>query len=147
MGFNLKSPYMKKFLLGGMLLALVSSGCKKSDANCDRTMANIAGTYHLTSLKYKSSSSAIEVEIYSMQDACSKDDFIVFSANGQYAYNDAGVSCNPNDSYSSTWSLSGNNITVDGDLATIVSFDCKTLVVTTTDNSNGETSTATLVKN
>ena len=138
---------MKKILLGSMLLALVSTSCKKDDAKCDRNMANISGSYHLTSLKYKASSSSSEVDLYPLQDACQKDDVITLSANGVFTYTDAGVACSPNGTYSSTWSLSGNTVTIDGDASTITSFDCKTLVINKTDVGTGESSTITIVKN
>jgi len=60
---------------------------------------------------------------------------------------DAGTVCSPSGGDSGTWSLSGNTMNVNGDLATIESFDCKTLVLVNNDvNTTGDKLKITLTK-
>lgn len=118
---------MKKILLLATFGIFVMSSCNKDDDNCETNVTTVSGTYKLTSLKYKASGQP-EVDLFAFMDACEKDDLTVLNANGTYAYQDAGTACDPNGSFSGTWSLSGSTITVDGDTGTLQSFDCSTLV-------------------
>lgn len=98
-------------------------------------MAGISGTYRLTAVGYKMNATATEQPVYDqwVTEACEKDDQITLNANGTFTYTDAGVKCNPDGGYTSTWSLNGSTITVDGDPATIQSFSCSSLVIIGTD--------------
>jgi hypothetical protein len=118
---------MKKILLLATFGIFVMSSCNKDDDNCETNVTTVSGTYKLTSLKYKASGQP-EVDLFAFMDACEKDDLTVLNANGTYAYQDAGTACDPNGSFSGTWSMSGSTITVDGDTGTLQSFDCSTLV-------------------
>lgn len=126
---------MKKFMLSVLVLAVSFVSCQKEESTpngCSVSMASIAGTYKITSIKYKSASSAPEQDYLAMMDPCEKDDLIVVKANGSADYQDAGIVCSPEGSYTGTWSLSGNTMTIDGAPAAIQSFDCKKLVLTAT---------------
>lgn len=122
---------MKNILLSAAILFTTVVSCKKDDSTipCVTDMVSIAGSYKIKAIKYKTSSSAPEQDYFATFPACEKDDIIRLSANGTANYQDAGIACTPNNSYSSTWSLSGNLITMDGTPGTIQLFDCKTLVV------------------
>jgi hypothetical protein len=138
---------MKKlaFILAIGTLTFVS--CKKDKEDCETTAASIAAAYRTVSIKYKASPSSSENDYFATLPACEKDDVLTLNANGTYSYTDAGTVCNPPGSYTGTWSVSGNTITVDGDNGTIQSFDCNTLVLYI-ENSfvTGDRLTTTLVK-
>lgn len=123
---------MKKIIISAFILATTVMACKKDPVACTTNMASIAGSYKIIAAKYKASSTAPEQDFFSTLPACEKDDIIKLNANGTADYQDAGTACTPNSTYSSTWSLSGNTITMDGTPGTIQLFDCKKLVVTGT---------------
>lgn len=129
---SFKKSIMKKIILSATTLVAILVACKKDPITCTTNMASIAGSYKITAAKYKASSSATEQDFFATLPACEKDDIIKLNANGTADYQDAGTACTPNSSYSSTWSLSGNTITMDGTPGTIQLFDCKKLVVTGT---------------
>ena len=122
---------MKKILVVFLIPILFS--CKK-DKTCNQDMAGIAGTYKVTAVGYKANASAQEEDRYNyfFSDACERDDLFAFHANGTFTFTDAGVKCVPPGDYSGTWSLNGSTMTIDGDLATIQSFNCSALVITGT---------------
>lgn len=60
---------------------------------------------------------------------------------------DAGLVCSPPDDDNGTWSFVGNAMTIDGVPASIESFDCKTLIISTTDLSvSGDRLKITMIK-
>jgi hypothetical protein len=120
---------MKKLLilLGIVPMAFIS--CDKKE-DCEINQASVAGTYRVTAMKYKQTSTSGEIDVYALLDACEKDDQQVLNSNGTYTYQDAGTSCSPSGTFNGTWSLSGQTLTIDGDASTITSFDCSTLVTT-----------------
>ncbi len=120
---------MKKSLLFVSVSLLLLVSCKKDD-KCETTVAKIAGNYKVTAAKYKSTPTSPESDLFILLDACEKDDIEVLNENGSYTHQDAGTSCTPSGTYSGTWSLSGNTLTIDGEVSTITSFDCSTLVFT-----------------
>ena len=97
-------------------------------------MNGISGTYRITAIGYKANASAAEQDYYNFffTDACEKDNQVVLNANGTASFVDAGVKCAPAGDFTSTWSVNGSTITIDGDAANIQSFNCSTLVVTGT---------------
>lgn len=147
---NIKAAVAKTILVLGIIGITVSS-CQKERGNnndCGISMNNLAGTYKLTSLKYKASASAPEQDYMIFFDACEKDDLIKLKANGTYDHVDAGSVCSPDGNYSGTWSLTGNTLISDGDLGgEVQSFDCNKLVTVLTDmNMPGDKLTFTLQK-
>jgi Lipocalin-like domain len=119
-----------KLVLTALLLSSTFMACKKAkEEPCIISTQSLAGTYKLTALQYKQSSTATEQDYLVFMDACEKDDLIVVNANGTYTYKDLGAVCVPSQDDAGTWSVNGNTLTSDGALdGTIVSFDCKTLV-------------------
>jgi len=126
---------MKKFSL--LLLPALFFACKKEDHKntCTTDVSSISGSYKITAYAYKASASSPEQDYYNIifTEACEKDDILTFNSNGNWTLKDAGVVCSPSGDDSGTWSLSGNTLSVDGDPATIESFDCKSLVVSNSD--------------
>lgn len=119
---------MKKVFIALSALATLNS-CQKetSEQICSLNMSSVAGTYKITKALYRASATAPEVDITNTYDACERDDIFVLHANGVMDYQDAGTPCIA--SYTSTWSLNGNAMTLDGDPGIVESFDCHTLVV------------------
>ncbi len=131
---------------------IVLGSCQKSkgddDKGCQINTAGLAGNYVLTSLKYKATATAPEQDYLIWMDPCEKDDIISLNTNGTYNYKDVGMVCSPDESESGTWSVNGNTIISDGIVAgTIEKFDCKSLVVYTTElNMPGDRLTITITK-
>jgi hypothetical protein len=123
---------MKKTILSIAVLVVTVISCKKEDGNpdtCINDVTTIVGSYKVTAIKYKTNSTSPEQDFFATLPDCEKDDIIKLNTNGTADYQDAGTACTPNNSYSSTWSLNGNTITIDGTPGNIQSFDCRTLVV------------------
>ena len=119
---------MKQILVSAFVGLVVLSSCSKDDKDCEKTVAKIAGTYKVTSAVYTAPGFPNQ-DFYAQLDACEKDDLEVLDANGDYDHQDAGTACSPSGAYSGTWSVSGNNITIDGETGAIASFNCNTLVI------------------
>ena len=138
---------MKKLVFFLAIGTLTFVSCKKDKDDCQTTAASLAAAYRTVSIKYKQTPSSSELDYFATLDACEKDDILTLNANGTYSYTDAGSVCAPPGSYTGTWSVSGNTITVDGDNGTIQSFDCSTLVLYVENNFvAGDRLTTTLVK-
>jgi heat shock protein HslJ len=142
---------MKKLLIAISVFAVLFSSCKKDDppaATCSgTTVANVAGTYKITALRYKVTSSAPEQDYYNILPDCEKDNLTILAANGSLTYQDAGTACSPSNAYVGDWTLSGNTITLETYSGTVQSFDCKTLVVVATNYYNpGDRITFTYTK-
>jgi hypothetical protein len=117
------------------LSAIFIFSCNKKDPApaCTKSAASISGSYKITAMTYKADAASTEADVFSLLDACEKDDIYTFQQNGTYQLKDAGLVCNPSDDDNGTWSVSGNTMTVDGDDASIENFDCNTLVLVNTD--------------
>jgi hypothetical protein len=138
---------MKKLLGMAVVFAVALSSCKKDDEKvCDLNQSNVVGTYKTTSLKYKADASTPEVDLFLLADVCEKDDLQVFNSNNTFNYVDAGTQCTPSGDFTSTWSLSGNSIIIDGELGNVSSFNCSGMTVTIPGTVTGELTTITLVK-
>jgi hypothetical protein len=127
---------MKK-LSALLILFLVIVSCKKHDdkKKCAQDVASISGSYKFTAYTYKETPSSAEEDYFNIifADACERDDILTLNSTGNYTVTDAGIVCSPSGGDSGTWSFSGNTMSIDGDLATIESFDCKTLTLVNND--------------
>jgi hypothetical protein len=114
------------------LIATSLFSCKKDNSNkeCSLSEANLLGTYKIGTAKYKQSAASPEIDATSMIDACSLDNTETFKSDHTVIYTDAGTKCDPADDDTSTWSLSGNTLTADGESSTITSFDCSGFTIT-----------------
>ena len=126
---------MKKLLFLSFIVCFALSCKKNKDSSCTTSTASISGPYKITAMTYKANASAAEIDYLNtiFPDACERDDIYTFNTNGTYTIADVGVVCSPPGGYNGTWALSGNTMTIDGSPATVASFDCKTLVIITTD--------------
>ena len=125
---------MKKTIIF-FLTTILLFACKKDPEPCTTSVTSISGSYKITAYTYKQTPTSPEEDYYPIlfPDACERDDELSFSTNGTFQKTDAGIVCSPPENDNGTWSLTGNTITIDGDPATIESFNCKTLVITITD--------------
>jgi hypothetical protein len=130
---------MKKVLFGLLSIALITgTACKKSKDAPAITKENLAGTYVMTASTMKMGSSP-EMDIFSQLDACQKDDQFKLNLDGSFLVIDAGTKCDPDGSYSDTWSLSGTTITIEGESGTVSKFDGTNLEVTSEYTDSGIT--------
>ena len=127
---------MKKIIILSAISVLFILGCKKTKpSSCTTSTASIAGSYKITAVTYKASSSSPEIDYFNtlFSDVCERDDIYTFQTNGDYQIKDAGIICSPSNDSFGTWSISGNTMVIDGDPASINSFDCHTLVIVNAD--------------
>jgi len=117
---------VKKFCLFITIGIFVFSSCKKKDneKDCSLTEANFAGNYKLASAKYIASGSTTETDYGQYIDACEKDDTWAFNSDHAFVYSDVGTVCSPNGDDQGTWSLSGSNLSIDGDELPLENFSC-----------------------
>ncbi len=142
---------MKKILLSLAIVAFAFTSCKKKDKakECPISEANLIGSYVITSVKYKVSSSATEID-YSSQffdEPCQKDDVLTFNSNHTYTNTDAGTKCSPTEDFDGDWSLNSNVLSLDGDPGTIENFNCSAFTVYANDvNTSGDKISVTYTK-
>ncbi|MFT3911014.1 MAG: lipocalin family protein [Ferruginibacter sp.] len=135
---------MKKMITALLLLSPVLFSCKKDKKNCDLNSGNIVGSYKVTAAIFHEPGST-PVNDFATWDACEQDDITVLNANGTANINDVGTVCTTSGSGVTTWSLSGDQFTFDGELYTVTAFDCSGTTLVHTE-STGATYTLTLAK-
>jgi hypothetical protein len=136
------------FTITGMTFISCKKDKDKTPA-CATDVSSISGSYRFTAYTYKETPSSSEVDYFPIvfPDACERDDVLSFGSNGTYTITDAGTVCSPSGGDNGTWTLLGNSMNIDGDLTTIESFDCKTLVLANNDvNVTGDKLKITLTK-
>jgi hypothetical protein len=133
---------MKKVIVALFSLSILFVSCKKEDNNCAKTQATIAGTYKVVKLEEGFPGNLQDVTLDDI-DPCELDNRLELRADGTSSYTDEGVVCTPNVSEDGNWRVNTNGTITfaDGALdledATIVSFDCKNLVLENTETING----------
>ena len=140
---------MKKVFIFTFILGFMFMSCKKDkDKSCELSEQNIQGSYKLTSLKYKASPTTPEIDGMNMLlEPCEKDDIITLLPNKTYQYKDAGTQCQPNGDDDGKWSLSGNSLILDGEVANVDNFSCSGFTISTKDSyQDGDKTTATYQK-
>jgi len=130
---------MRKSILALSLLALLSS-CDKNDDDDNKeitpTVANLSGSYKVTAASANISGQTFNLLTNEMYfDNCQKDDLYVLNSNLSYEVKDQGTQCSPSSNDTGTWSLNGNKLAIDGDEATIKSWNGKAFVVEFSDGS------------
>ena len=138
---NLKNHLLLLLTVIG-IIAIVASCKKSSSNNTSITKENIAGSYKLTGV-------SVTVPPFPAQDvtdsipACQRDDIVKLNVDLSMVYTDAGTKCAPPGDFNSTWSLSGNNISIDTLSGVIQKFDGKVLIINSDINFNGISGTST----
>ena len=117
-------------------------GCSKSENSTTTpvTMQSLAGNYKITAATV---SGADILSTY--LTPCQQDDIYTLNADGTYVIADAGTICTPTSATSSTWSLSGNQITINGQVFTLVKFDGAKIEATTSVTQSGYTVTVDVI--
>jgi len=135
------------------LAIIVCMSCKKETApvdTCTVSEATVAGTYLKTAEKYKSNSSSPEIDNYTFETSCKKDNLYELKNDGSVVVDEGADTCPgpPPPGGISAWSLSADKKTMALDaFYTIISFDCKTIVLQEKDFLiAGDTRTVTFVK-
>ncbi|WP_158085203.1 lipocalin-like domain-containing protein [Niastella vici] len=121
------------------------TACKKNhdDDSLAITKENLVATYTLSSMKMKGTNYP-EADVTSQfYDACERDDQTVLKSDGTMSYVDAGTKCSSAGDYTSTWSISGSKITIDGDEYTVKSLTKGQLVYEVSSTYSGQTVTVT----
>lgn len=132
---------MKKFFILASVFLLILSSCKKENSGnnptCNKTVADIAGTYSLVKVEGGLAEPLLDVTSTEVKP-CQLDNKIILNANGTTNYSDIGVLCSPPENNAAgTWSISPEGkITVSAGTvvvtnADIISYDCTTLVILT----------------
>ncbi|MEO7922389.1 MAG: lipocalin family protein [Chitinophagaceae bacterium] len=118
---------MKNTVLICLLSTTLFSSCKDKKEECVTSVASVAGTYKLTSLRAKPAGGT-ESEIIASLPDCFRDNLYVLNANTVYIFQDAGIPCTPNGTNTGNWSLSGTTFSLEGEVFVLQSFDCSRLI-------------------
>ena len=130
-------------LLTVVSMMAVSNACKKSSSSGSAiTKENLQGSYTLTAVSVTIPPFPAQSVLDSVP-ACQRDNIIKLNLDLTMQNIDAGTKCVPPADFASTWSLSGNSITVDTLSGTIKNFDGKTLVIESPVSFNGISGTST----
>ena len=124
---------MKKLLPVLCFLLLLACDKDDDDAPCTTNAASIAGSYKIIATTYRETPTSDIEDIYLTYDECEKDDVITFKTDNTYNFLDKGVLCTPQRNENGTWSYMGSSMTLNGGPITLVSFNCKTMVLERTD--------------
>ncbi|MEP7319161.1 MAG: lipocalin family protein [Panacibacter sp.] len=126
-----------------LFASTVFFGCSKNDDGGDTTpvtMASLAGNYKITAV----TTGGVDI-LSTYLLPCQQDDLYTLNADGTYVITDAGTACTPTSATSSTWTLSGTQITINGQVFTLVKFDGAKIEATTSVTQSGITVTVTVV--
>ena len=137
---------MEKIFLFALVAVLSGTSCKKDKNECKLNSEDIMDTYSVTHVYEKANASATEVDVFPTWDQCERDDTYDFSGGGVYIVTDVGNLCSPNNSFTGTWALSGNNITVNGVTYAISNYSCSGMTLTTTNATTGATQRVVMVR-
>lgn len=140
--------------LFAMILISANVGCKKDkDEEKSKTELLTSGQWKISAMTLTPGSDwdmdgDIDTDLYSLLDACDKDDYLVFSTNGSVEYNEGATKCDQDDpqSESDSWSFTDNEtkINLDGDIYTIDELTSSRFRISLTEDD--ETLTLTLTK-
>ena len=128
------------------VIAVAATGCKKDKKNCDLNAGNLQGSYKVTAVSYKADATTATVDEFATWDACEKDDLVIFNSNNTVTYSDAGTVCSPDGNDTGIWSLSGDQLNLDGEIYTVSSFNCDGATFTNIGDDPGELTTITVDK-
>jgi len=134
---------MKQILFVLSALFITSSlftACKKkeladTEEECELTVAALAGKYKIVAASYVEASGDRDV-LHEIYDDCELDDINELKADKTFVYTDGGEKCDPDGSTSGTWDVNTNSriLILNTGTSTILSFNCKELVVTYRDD-------------
>jgi hypothetical protein len=144
---------MKKIFLATIAFSfvLLVGGCEKdgngNDSDCPFSEENLRGNYKIVAAVYKAGATDPEEDDFATWDACEKDDIYTFAEAGVLTQTDAGTECTPSGTATSSYTISGNTVTIAGTTSyTVVSFGCSGFVVSEDGLSAGEEYKITFAK-
>lgn len=123
---------MKKLLFAAAIAAIALTSCKKTNSDEAKaiTKENIIGSFKVTAMTY--TANGVTIDGMANITACEKDDIHIFKAADAYEYTDAGTKCDPDGGYTSTWTLSADVITIDGESGKITLLTATRMETTST---------------
>lgn len=142
---------MRKITIIAIASVFVLSSCKKDDPKvCTLSSTSIIGTYKATAATYQADAQSAPVDDYATWQACEKDDLFVIG-NGTFSTSEGATSCTPPaDPMSATWTLNGDQLTLDisGFTMTVVveSFTCTSMVIKQVDPVDNSITRTTLTR-
>lgn len=143
---------MKRLFFSAAIAALALTSCKKDKGDEQKaiTVENIIGDYKLTSQTSKVEGTGQTNDDMLSLDACEKDDLFQFKTGGVFQFKDAGLVCDPDESYTGKWSMQNNILSIDGSTinGTITSLTNSKIEITATNTVLGVKliTTATLTR-
>lgn len=131
----------KKLFFMPLCASMLFLSCKKNEDgeggnfSCPLTSTTILGTYKYSGYSIQETATSPVVDDFATWPVCEKDNLITLSADGTYSNVDVGTTCTtppePPETIMGTWSMNGTAFINDDEAATILSFDCKTIVIST----------------
>jgi hypothetical protein len=143
---------MKKLFFSAAIAALALSSCKKDNGDEQKaiTKESIIGDYKITSVIIKNGTTEVDVfnnsnPDFNWYEACKKDDLFKLKASDVFEYMDAGTVCSGDQSYTDSWSLTGNAIMVGEEASgTVSSLTSKQMVISSSYTQDGLTISETI---
>lgn len=128
---------MKKLFATAAVAVLLFTSCNKSNGDELRyiTKENIIGSYKMIAMEIVSGGQAADG--LAVTDACKKDDLYIFKPGDVFEYADAGATCSANGSFTRSWGLAADSITINGMGAKVTELTDTTLRVSTTTSALG----------
>lgn len=111
----------KSFFFFAISFIALFSGCKKDEEVCNLNAANIVGNYVLTSVKINGAEVFNDPTYF---EACERDDIYTIASSGICSISDGPVVCSGSSVDNGTWTLSGDNLTFNGESGIISDFTC-----------------------
>ena len=135
-------------LLFLLLLTLIFSGCEKDeDKEPTKEQLLMAKNWNATSIPTSGTistplgSSQFQLDYITQMPACQKDNFLKFESNGKVTMDEGASKCitgNPQ-TLQGTWSLSNNQLTIQGDVLKNFNLSTTTPVILTIEELTNET--------
>lgn len=123
---------------------------KKSDPAPTNTQKLTGKNWRVVTMTVSPALAGI-TDFLSTVDACDRDNFLNFNANGTYVENEGTTKCNPSDPQTKTlnWSWSNNETKIikDGDTYDVLQNDGNVLRISFTEIDNGVSYTVTVTFN
>jgi Lipocalin-like domain len=139
---------MKRLFFSAAIAALALTSCKKDKGDEQKaiTKENIIGTYKISSFK-GTITGFPEVDVLQQLEPCQRDDQYSFKAGDVMDYIDAGTQCDPVGTETSSWTLTGDMLSIEGSDVSgkVTSLTASTIELTESVSEQGITYTSKIV--
>jgi hypothetical protein len=125
---------MKKISILALSAVVLLASCKKDKdaANCEVSVAGIAGSYKISKVEAIIIGTSQDITSTSVE-ACKRDDVYVLKADKTVSYQDAGTVCSLNGTGTGTWDIVNGKLTLNANGTDFdgaaVSNNCSGIVV------------------